>query len=680
MLNENIDEDASKKASAAGRGSAEQKTDKPSSDSDKPASDSKRHQDLDIVVGQLIGPPFVTTPSFIRESDYPAAHAERPWVRAWLARNEGVRLEGRSAPAAQGNLAILPGKAELKHYLLAGASGSGKTRLALHILRQQMEQGCSVVCMDPKLDTIEALVSAAREAGIPPERVTLILPQKGAQGAPGWNVLTGKGLPVDQAAADFVSILAGMATSWGPRMNDILISTLVVVGEHGLSLYEADRFLSLEEYRAALLARPYTPQNPTAYQEARNYFINEFNRMSPSERNGVIAPVKSRLREILRSEFFQALLCPKENTLDLFSLWHKQGAVFVHLDRTSLGDDLTKLLGGLIAQRLYRTAMRSRGPVPVVFSLDELGAQARFVGRALIEIVTVARSQGIRLLAAFQNLEQLEGELLAALLGSTAARIFFRLSYADARLVASSLSTGAGGGIQRLRIGLPVKDTPYETWEHPILDPDGELLRLDEKTYQSLGLMLRGSAISPLMVVDELAMQSGIERLYVRTCDTGEAVELAQYVAGIPQSDYFITGPDLRLVVRFPHPRMSGLERFTDADLSQRWVRAIQDLKTQHAVFNEVGTAPEVIRVADVAMPVPGNAADQAYIEAALAVSSPFEEGAVSVGAWRDAQIERVTCGESSDESRESNSSHEEKGQTEGAEKPTNGVAGDGSI
>ena len=243
------------------------------------------------------------------------------------------------------------------------------------------------------------------------------------------------------------------------------------------------------------------------------------------------------------------------------------------------------------------------------------------------------------------------------------------------------------------RSGLPVKDTPYETWKHPILDPDGELLRLDKKNYESLGLMLRGSAISPLLVVDELAMQSGIERLYVRTCDTGEAVELGQYVAGIPQSDYFITGPDLHLVVRFPRPRMSGLERFTDADLSQRWVRAIQDLKTQHAVFNEVGTAPEVIRVADVTMPVPGNAADQAYIKAALAVSSPFEEGAVNVGAWRDAQIERVTCGESSDESKESDSSHEEKRQTEEPEKPTKrtapqgkrrtssgGAAGDGSI
>ena len=121
MLNENINANASKETSAAGRGGAEQKMEKPSSDSDKP------DQDLDIVVGQRIGPPFVTTPSFIRESDYPAAHAERPWVRAWLARNEGVRLEGRAAPAAQGNLAILPGKAELKHYLLAGASGDRKS-------------------------------------------------------------------------------------------------------------------------------------------------------------------------------------------------------------------------------------------------------------------------------------------------------------------------------------------------------------------------------------------------------------------------------------------------------------------------------------------------------------------------------------------------------------------------
>ena len=52
-----------------------------------------------------------------------------------------------------------------RHACVCGATGSGKTRLALHLLAEQLKAGCSVVMLDPKAETVRHLMQLAYRGG-----------------------------------------------------------------------------------------------------------------------------------------------------------------------------------------------------------------------------------------------------------------------------------------------------------------------------------------------------------------------------------------------------------------------------------------------------------------------------------------------------------------------------------
>ena len=475
-------------------------------------------------------------------------HADRPWFRAYAAERldlpeaalTGSGTEGAGAPS---------GTARIGHDLLArhacvcGATGSGKTRLALHLLAEQIKAGCSVVMLDPKIETIRHLLALAHAAGMVPEQVTVLSPYLSGAGAPGWNPLDAQasGVPPAQAAADVVSVLAHSTSSWGPRMGDLLANALIVVASHGLSLFELARLLQRDDYREGLLAQP-LPRSGSdnalgrgsfdniAFDEARDYFLSEFAAWSKSERASAAAPVLNKFRELLRTPFLRSLLCAKRTTLHLGALWHRPGLVLVHLDSAALGDEGVRLLGGLLAHQLLRTAMRSDGPVPVVLALDEMGVSEEFVGGAAAKILAIARSRGLRLLVACQHLAQLSDGLRAALLANTAAQAFFRLGYADARLVAVSLAAGTGERVSRIAADVAKRDADGlpEAWasvSHTVRDGRGEPVALSPAAAQAFWHLTKKGNGATQVEGTEAACFSVRDRASVRACSGHEEAD-----------------------------------------------------------------------------------------------------------------------------------------------------------
>ena len=302
-------------------------------------------------------------------------HVGQPWFRAWASARLGVEPPDRDADFS-------PRRVDVGDDLLArhagvfGATGGGKTRLVLHLLAAHVRAGGSVVMLDPKAETLHHLLHLAREAGMRAEEVILLSPRGGGAGAPGWNPLDGNATETSpsQAAADFVSVLAQTTSSWGPRLQDLLTNALIIVAANGLSPFELARLLQWDDYRAGLLmSTPRGSGDDPAYEEARDYFAQEFARWGRAERASAVAPVLNKFREVLRQPFLRALLCARRNTLRLDSLWQRRGLVLVHLDGAALGDEGARLLGGLLVHRLYRTAMRATGPVAVTLAMDEMG-------------------------------------------------------------------------------------------------------------------------------------------------------------------------------------------------------------------------------------------------------------------------------------------------------------------
>ena len=573
-------------------------------------------------------------------------HIGQPWFRAYAAERLDIPLPAMTEPAQPSGTARIGAELLARHACVVGATGSGKTRLALHLLAEQIKAGCSVVMLDPKIETIRHLLTLAYSLGMAPEQVTVLSPHLSGAGAPGWNPLDRRasGISPAQAAADVVSVLEKSTSSWGPRMGDLLTNALIVIASHGLSLFELARFLQREDYREGLLRLPLPREDGkagkaavcssgvayeggVAYEEARDFFQSEFAAWSKSERAAAVAPVLNKFRELLRTPFLRSLLCARRTTLHLGSLWHRPGLVLVHLDTAALGDEGVRLLGGLLAHQLLRTAMRSDGPVPVVLALDEMGVSEEFVGGAAAKILAIARSRGLRLLVACQHLDQLSDGLRTALLANTAVRAFFRLGHADAKLVASALAAGTGERVSRIAADVAKRDAEglTEGWAetaHTVRDGRGEPVKLSPAAGQAFWhLAHKAGGPAQIEGLKRLARVSGIDRLYVHAADTKKPVELSRYLRGLCPEDYRLLGSGpVRLVVRFPRPRLSVLSRETEAERERHWIRTLGELPVRQAVVRmasgEVGTV-QVLAVAD-PVPPPGF---ERFLSAAIAAS-----------------------------------------------------------
>jgi len=566
-------------------------------------------------------------------------HLERPWFRAYLARRLGTPL-GAGAGEPQGVVTISEDDLA-RHTVLTGSTGSGKSRALELFLDQEIAANHSVVLIDPKGETADRLLARVQASGRAAETVTLLDPRS-LLGIPGWNPLA-TDIPLSQAVADFVHVLEQAHASWGPRLADTLTNALLVVGAHGLSCYELARFLVREDYRNALLGRAVRSAEPLAYAEAVQYFQMEFNAWGRSERAQATSPVLNKVRELLRSPFLFPCLCARRNTLDLASYWRRPGVLIIRLDRAVLGEEGARLLGGLLIHLLFRTALRTPGSVPVALAIDELPLLERFVGKALAEIVTVARSLRLRLYFALQHWSQLSEPLREALLANAAVQAFFRLGYDDARLIAASLAANTPAHVSRLTVAVDRVDRytgepEYAEWRHPIRDPYGRPLRMGAGVWKEK---------KPHSLADLHALTAAqrVGRLYVRTPDTGQPVELGAYLAGLSPADYRIEGPSVQAVVWFPRPRIIKTEQFREADALRLWVGRLQALPVQHAVVRLAAGTTGVVKFSTVDTPTLAAGARDRFLESSRQTNGQTPEEIASLLAGRQEQVEQAAAG-----------------------------------
>lgn len=583
-----------------------------------------------------------TTVALDGDSDDPvlARHASRPWMLAFLRDKYGGQDAGGSGETGREDApseAFVSDDLLARHTLLCGGSGSGKTRLLLHLLTEQIRRGYSAVVIDPKRETLWRVLSAAQEAHITPEQVTLLLPGQDGSGCPAWNPLvpgpTGDsgrsgedesrgggsshgGASLTSSVLSFVSVLSAGFDSWGPRLQDVLSNAAFLIAAHGMSLFELMRFLQDQHYRDAVVRWPIPGEtlhragDRIACEEARAYFLSEFGGWGRAEQASAVSPVLNKIRALVNTPFLSALFCGRTrdqggqaSRLDFRSLWKGGRLLLVHLDPDALGADGARLLSGLLLNQLFSVAKRygaKEGSLPVVLALDELGLSEKLSGGAVTTILAAAREYRLRLVAACQHLSQLSPPLRDALLTNTAVRVFFRLGSADAKPAADALAAGRGGQAKRLviegmrtRAGEPPATA---TWCHGVENGWGQALE------HVPGAAVGGGGLEPLpdsllgsnadylplaaRRLRALAVLSGVPRVYVRDAATGTAVEAGNYAAGLGDSEVtLLEGRPLQLCVTFPRPRLKRTEQSSDEGMARAYFARLLSLPVRHALF-----------------------------------------------------------------------------------------------
>lgn len=330
------------------------------------------------------------------------------------------------------------------HTSLFGMLGSGKTQFMLSLIQQHLQAKSSVIAVDPQMHTLQSIAQAAINAGIPMECITFLTPMETAYIA-GWNPLIVPGQSISDSVDDLMTLFQGVfSDSWGYRLEMVLNKSLTVLATHGLSLYELPAFLKNEPYRTNLLTKVQPAYPPgRLYEDACAYFLDDFNQWSRSEQDKAVGPVINKVDAMLRNDFFFGTFCGYQGEQSSFrfaDFWKEPRVLLVHMAEGKFDPTGIKLLGALIAQQLYRTALLvgKGAPRNVVLWLDEMGVQGRHFGTTLQNILRIARAQQLQLLMAGQDLDQFDNHVLSSLMGA-ATRVFFHLIGQDAKRIAGDL-------------------------------------------------------------------------------------------------------------------------------------------------------------------------------------------------------------------------------------------------
>jgi len=320
-----------------------------------------------------------------------------------------------------GNL-IFPAHLRGRHCYLIGKTRTGKTTLIKNMLVQDMEQGHGLCFIDPHGDAAEELL-----ATVPPERIPdVIYFDPSRTYSPSFNFFR-LPFPPYKLTEDVVAVFKMFfGSAWGPRMEHLLrFSVLTLLTDTKPHTLPDLRALCINpDFRADLIARV---QDPAILE----FWEHEF----PTIEKGAFNPIVNKLSAFLipGSPLLRVFSDP-ENDLDFSAIMNGQKILIVNLAKGVLGDEPSRLLGGLIVTGIQQAAL-ARADIPpdqrkdFHLYVDEF---QNFLTDSIQTILSESAKYKLFLTLAHQTLGQLPGDIERSIFGNIATIISFQISAEDA--------------------------------------------------------------------------------------------------------------------------------------------------------------------------------------------------------------------------------------------------------
>lgn len=334
------------------------------------------------------------------------------------ATNAGVSLgEGRDSTGSPTDVRVLPADL-LRHALVIGPSGTGKTTLLAHLARELAQQGHGVSVIDPHGTLVQALartLPAHREGDADLLRFSntdypiCLNP---------FNVRPGHEAVAADELVEIVQRVYGREY-WGPLLDLVLRHAAMATMELGGSLIESARLLDDPWFREQALVRL---QNAETVR-----FLSQLSDGGSYDRR--ILPAVHRLQRLLATPWLRNIVGQRGPGLDFADLFDRRRLAL--FDLSGIGTTNARLLGSLILL-MIRQATLSRfspgkaiGPRHFVL-VDEA---SWFISRTVGELFDQARKFGIGVILAVQRHGQLAPEdVRDAVLANAGTLLTFRIS------------------------------------------------------------------------------------------------------------------------------------------------------------------------------------------------------------------------------------------------------------
>jgi len=331
------------------------------------------------------------------------------------------------------------------HWAVTGATGAGKSYLALALLLQRLRQrfgGLVVVDLKGELAQLlrkVVLPSFIAEVGARDPEAALRLASKVAilapfdpDAVPPFQVLArDRGLSIQEQAHEVASSFGRtIGRDLGVIQETVLRYALQLAIDAGYNLLDVARLLVDDDMRRAALER-------TQLEDVKHYFATRF----PRERAGSVGSLLSRLDSLTMYPGLRRMLSAKG--MVRLPVLIEDAVTIIDLGGAPAGmREVPQFLGQLFFQKLVRAIFARRVSLdgrtpPVTVVADEfqelLGPE---VARDFERVLTLARSQRCFLWLLFQQAAQLEAvspTLLRLLRTNTNYQAIFRSNIEDAR-------------------------------------------------------------------------------------------------------------------------------------------------------------------------------------------------------------------------------------------------------
>ena len=316
-------------------------------------------------------------------------------------------------PCSRKNPLQLSDEDRKRHFYLVGKTGMGKSTTLLHLYREDLRRGNSIVLIDPHGDLIEEAL-----AHTPPERHkdVLWIDPSDADFPLALNPL--ECLPHENpvlktsALVDMFEVLA--KGSWGPRLEYILRNTLLALTlAPNTTLLDLPPFLTNPTRTRKILENVNDP-------ELRRFFEEEFLTLDEKTRHEYIAPILNKVGPLLTTPLLRNMFSQPQGKFHWDSALDDGKIILISLSKGKLGEDHSRLLD-MIFIAMIQSALLRRADRPanerrtVAVTIDEF---QNFASKTLLSMLSELRKYGLALTLANQYLTQLPPEVQDSVLGN----------------------------------------------------------------------------------------------------------------------------------------------------------------------------------------------------------------------------------------------------------------------
>lgn len=322
-----------------------------------------------------------------------------------------------------------------RHIYVIGKTGTGKTTLLENMVISDILCGNGVGIVDPHGEFAEKMLDF-----IPEERINDVIYFNPADlhHPIAFNPIETVGPERRHLVA---SGLMGVFKKiwpdvWSARMEYILNNTILALLESpGSTLLGIMRMLSNKDYRKKVLENVSDPV-------IKSFWLDEFARYHDRFEVEAIAPIQNKVGQFLSAAVIRNIVGQESSAFDIRQAMDDGKIIIMNLSKGKIGEDSSKLLGGLLVAKLNLAAM-SRVDMPeserrdFYLYVDEF---QNFATESFASILSEARKYHLNLVLANQYIAQLteafEGgkktTVRDAVFGNVGTLINFRIGAEDA--------------------------------------------------------------------------------------------------------------------------------------------------------------------------------------------------------------------------------------------------------